>query len=241
VDNLEDILESYIRQNIVTYIKWPGEMQQIPAYNHALSSFRNETEYMAFIDDDEFVIPKQCDDIYETISGIIAKYESGLKVGGHAGGVVINWRLFGFGGHKSKPEGLVIENYLDRAEDDMYENVHVKTICNPRVVSHITNPHFVEYFDGYYSISEKGSYVPSAYFYDSGCELLQINHYYSKSEEELILKKRRGWAAGNSITESEDWLANRIEIIRDSWGVVHDECALRFVGQVKRRLEGINN
>ena len=57
-DNLKEILQPYIDAGLVTYIFYPGEMIQTPAYNDAVNDFRFFCRYMAFIDADEFILPK---------------------------------------------------------------------------------------------------------------------------------------------------------------------------------------
>lgn len=64
------VLEPYIKSGIVTLVQWEKNQAQMEAYQDAFHRFKNETQWMGFIDLDEYVIPKKRDDIkdfFETI------------------------------------------------------------------------------------------------------------------------------------------------------------------------------
>ena len=58
-DNFREVLEPYIKDGIVTLIEWPYECSQFKAYRHCYENFRNETNWLSFIDADEFFVPKK--------------------------------------------------------------------------------------------------------------------------------------------------------------------------------------
>lgn len=236
-DGLRERLQKYIDEGIVTYIYYPGKAMQDKSINDAIQNFAYETKYLAIIDGDEYIVPVEEGRLLpELLDEIIEGYHKSIyHPGGFAGGVGINWRDYGTGGHKTKVNGLVLENYLQRAEDDYYQNVHVKTIYNPRVVNYVDNPHNGHYRDGYYTISENGSLIPFLYFYDGQCKKLRINHYFSKSEEQMIEKNRRGWPVGDLVRDDDKELyeasvnANKI----------YDPILLRYADAVKKAMEEI--
>ncbi len=95
---------------------------------------------MGFFDLDEFVVPVEKKTLVDVIQEILNKNP-------FAGGVAINWYVYGSAGHKTKPEGLVMENYLYRAKDDYRNNHCVKTVVNPRLTKgYIFDPHTPTYF-----------------------------------------------------------------------------------------------
>ena len=57
-DNLKAKLRPYIKNGIVTYTYYPGKMKQMVAYNEAIRNYKFECNYMAFIDADEFIFPR---------------------------------------------------------------------------------------------------------------------------------------------------------------------------------------
>lgn len=233
-DGLKDKLEPYIADGVVTYIYYPGKAMQDKSINDAIQNFAYETKYLAVIDGDEYIVPVEEERLLpELLDEIITTYHKSVyHPGGFAGGVGINWRDYGTGGHKIKVDGLIIENYLQRAEDDYFQNVHIKTIYNPRVVSYVDNPHNGHYRDGYYTISENGSLIPFLYFYDGMCKKLRINHYFSKSEEQVVEKNRRGWPVGDLVRDDEKELYEASV----NCNKVYDPMMLRFVDAVKQRM-----
>ena len=234
-DGMKEKLLPYIDAGIVTYTYYPGPAMQDSSVNDAIKRFKYETKYLAVIDGDEYIVPvKEGTLIPDLLDEIITGYHKHrYNPGGFAGGVGINWRDYGTSGHKEAVEGLVIENYTMRAEDDYFQNVHIKTIYNPRVVTLIDNPHNGHYRDGYYTISEHGSMIPFLYFYDSRCDLLRINHYFSKSEAQVIEKNRRGWPVGDLKRDDDTELfeasvnCNKIE----------DPILVRYADKVRARME----
>ena len=233
-DGLKEKLTPYIDKGVVTYIYYPGKAMQDKSINDAIKNYAYDTKYLAVIDGDEYIVPTEEGRLLpELLDEIIETYHKSIyHPGGFAGGIGINWRDYGTSGHKTKVDGLVIENYLQRAEDDYYQNVHIKTIYNPRVVFYVDNPHNGHYRDGYYTISENGSLIPFLYFYDGQCKKLRINHYFSKSEEQVIEKNRRGWPVGDLVRDDEKELYEASV----NCNKVYDPILLRYAGEVRRAM-----
>lgn len=238
-DGLEEILKPYIEKDIVTYRYFPGKLMQMPCYRDALKHYRLESEYLAFIDADEFIVPVKYESIPETIDRIIEHYNTHpFRVEYQIGGIAVNWRWYGSSGHKQKQDGLLLEHYTRRAENDYPRNAHVKTICNPRVVTDACDhPHSFQYQKGYYAVSEKGSYVPGAFFYDSSCELIQINHYHIKSEQEYFEKWKRGWPDHEEKARTQKEIQELFDSMLDECNAVEDRSMEKYVNAIKRRLE----
>ena len=236
--SFKSILNRYIDSDIVTYINYPGKLMQMNAYNHALKHFKFETEYMAFIDADEFLVPVTYKTIPEEIDYIIDHYDKRkFKVDWEPGGIAVNWRWYGSSYHREKQNGLLIENYTYRAEDDYDQNAHVKTICNPRLaIAFEGHPHSCTYRKGYFNISEMGSYVPGAFFYDSACRHLRINHYHMKSEEEFIEKWHRGWPDRVRTFEDDEQLKRDFRTEEEECNKVKDDIMEKYVDELKKRI-----
>src|SRR6202012_4310036 len=80
---------------------------QYAAYKHAYQNFRQEVDWMAFIDGDEFLFPTTATDLSEVLADFMHEELSALAV---------YWACFGSSGYVREPEGLIIENYRHRAE-----------------------------------------------------------------------------------------------------------------------------
>ena len=86
-DNYKEIVKPYVEKGIVTLIEWPYDHSQFKAYKHCYDNFRSETNWLSFLDADEFFVPKYADTIEEWLKPF-DKYPA----------INIHWRMFGTGG-----------------------------------------------------------------------------------------------------------------------------------------------
>jgi hypothetical protein len=159
---------------------------QVLAYAHAASNFGGGFRWMAFIDADEFLVPKRAATIPEALAHL-----------GAARNLSLPWHMFGRSGHVAAPEGGVLPNYLRRARDPMSEVRGVrafKCIVDPchltalRVHSMETDGSGRTCNDAGLEVEERARARPGFY----SAEHLQLNHYYTRSEAELAAKIGRG-------------------------------------------------
>lgn len=87
-----------------------------------------------------------------------------------------------------------MDNFLWRAKEDGKGNGCIKTIINPRRVYKFEHVHFPIYLYGFYSIDENGSRVDGWLNKTSEIKKLRINHYFTKSKEEWIIRRSMGKA-----------------------------------------------
>lgn len=105
-DNYKEVLTEYIDSGLVTLTEWPYEQGQISAYKHFHETHWNESQWVSFIDIDEFFVPKKD---YTLIDWI--KRNDNYPV------LLIYWKMFGSGGllnHDDKK--LCIEQYISSWE-----------------------------------------------------------------------------------------------------------------------------
>ena len=204
-DNLHEVLKPYIERGLVTYHVIKGRCRQCDAYNMAINDYGRKFKYMAFLDADEFLFIRNNTigvgggyNLYEFIDGLIASHKN-------AGGIGVNWCIFGSAGHITKPEGGVLENYTMRSENDFRANFHIKTICDPMRVFHYGHCHFPTYRRGFYSIDENGGIVRGPFTSKVSFRLIRINHYFTKSKEEYKAKRQRGMADNLGIRPMSDF------------------------------------
>ena len=187
-DTMKEVLQPYIDAGKVVYTFFPGKARQLDAYNDAIRRFKHETKYMAFIDCDEFLLPERPGvSLIDTIEEI-------MKQDKNSGGIAVNWRMYGSSGLLRKPEGLVIDNYLYRGDGAAKGNDCIKTIANPRLIKSYDQVHFPTYYAGIHSVNEDGKPV---YGWSNPCaetKKIRINHYFTKSKEEWIVRRSHGKA-----------------------------------------------
>lgn len=159
---------------------------QVLAYTHAVSNFGGLYRWMSFIDIDEFLIPTQCDNINIALAALE-----------HLPNISLPWHMFGTSGHTSRPEGGVLKNYTQRAANPMSELTGVrafKCIVDPCRVTAM-RVHSIE-TDGTNSTwNDKGEQFTHASrnapgFYSTAA--IQLNHYYTRSQQDVDEKINRG-------------------------------------------------
>ncbi|MCD7879372.1 MAG: glycosyltransferase family 2 protein, partial [Candidatus Gastranaerophilales bacterium] len=219
-DNLEETLKKYINDETVVYCKFSGKCMQLAAYQHAIENYKNENRYMAIIDLDEFIVSPD----EENLLNILKNMEEKKK---DFGGLAINWCMYGSSGHKQKPRGGVLENYLYRACDDFVINHYVKTICNPRKVYNYESPHSPIYYRNFYDYDIDGQKRKKHSLKITGLNKLRIIHYFTKSYEEFLAKRNRGMADKLNIRSLEIFESHDRNDIKD-------DLMLKYTDRIKK-------
>lgn len=223
-DDTVKIIQPYIDEGFVTYYRMPGVGRQLDAYNDAIYKYKNECRYMAFIDLDEYIMPEEP---FGNLSKVIKQIVSSRK---NAVGIALNWCLYGNSGHKMRPNGLITENYIDRAHESNPMNHMIKTLCNPRFVKYYISPHYPQYYLGAISVDSTGSYQSKGWFCRNlTFKNIRLNHYYCKSEEDYNIKTSRGLGdrAGNYDLSKYDKM---------NFNDVHDESMLVYKDYLKNLI-----
>jgi len=174
-------LEKTKLKDFCTIIPFPGKAQQIPAYNHLINYTKNITKWLIIVDGDEFILPKK----HKSLRDFLNEYQD-------YDSICINWVMFGSSYHEKKQDGFIIDNYR---RNNGVQNKHIKTICKPLYVKNIINPHYVipinpnKYIDPYKRIINVGPFNEN-----QTIDIIQINHYWGKSIEDMLQKINRGRA-----------------------------------------------
>ncbi|NEP88204.1 MAG: glycosyltransferase family 92 protein [Okeania sp. SIO2C2] len=221
-DNTQKILQFYIQNRQVIYYYWPEKPGQIPAYNHCLNNHRYDSEWIAFIDLDEFLFPTVAD----KITDIIDEFSDVSALG-------VNWLNFGTSGHEKKPEGLQIENFIKRAKTSFGPNKHIKCILRPEKTIRPLNPHQFVFSEGQV-VTENKQPINKPFSSTHSIKKIRINHYTTRSKEESMKKMMRGRATKNeqrpwSHFESKDLIFNEVEDL-----TIH-----RYIPQLKKSLAAV--
>ncbi|MGB5133925.1 MAG: glycosyltransferase family 92 protein [Prochlorococcaceae cyanobacterium] len=196
---------------------------QVLAYAHAAANFGADFRWMAFIDADEFLVPKQAASIDAALS----------HLGPEVRNLSLPWHMFGRCGHRQPPAGGVVANYRLRAAEPM-AGANFKCVVDP---CHLTGVrvHRMEVDHRDLTWNDRGDTCHlrqrrRPVFYSA--DHLQLNHYYTRSAAELEEKIRRGPnlpAKAAAYRRKVMRTVNRIE--RD---VVEDDAALRFLERAGR-------
>lgn len=180
-DDYRVVLQPWIDRGLVTLTDWPVEGGQLPAYAHCLPRAKAEARWLVLMDIDEFLFSPRDPDL----RAVLRDYETRPVI-------YVYWHVFGSSGHVTRPANpSVIESYLRRAVPPAISLG--KSIINPRLTRHIEvhlcSPVFGEPVDekGARPAGYRGSTAPATW------DVLCMNHYWSKSIEDLREKVVRGF------------------------------------------------
>ena len=161
-----------------TIMRAPGDAVQQRALAHFCKNFRHETKWVAAFDIDEFVLPHK----HATFRDFLLDYD-------RCDGIGINWVMFGDGHHKMRPAGGVIENYLYR---EARQHPCIKSVVKAdKLVGFFHNPHVATLVDGSLYVDAHMNPITSVYNDNHTIDVIQLNHYFTKSEAEWKRKLHR--------------------------------------------------
>jgi len=150
-------------------------------YLSIIVNLGSKYEWIAFIDTDEFIVPKRD----KNIKTLLKRYRA-------YGGLVLNWQVFGSNGRLTRNKGSQIDSLIWKAAEDSPVNKHVKSIIQPSkvVLEPPGTPHAFSYIDGTYAVNCQRTKVDGP-FSDPHVKIAQINHYLLRSREEYLEKAQR--------------------------------------------------
>ena len=190
-DNYQSVLRPWIETGYVTLYQWPVKVGQLSAYQHCCRIHRDDCRWLALFDIDEFLFsPLSPSSRDADIRPILREFEhlSGLEV----------WQAFyGSGGRQQRPDLPVTLAYDRRAA---FTQTTVKSIVNPRLV-YKPGIHQSKFFVGHVTDTSGQTVVRES---QPVFDRLRMNHYWSRSLEDLSIKVNRG-DASTSTERDRDW------------------------------------
>jgi len=190
-----------ISDDIVIKIKFDGETKQIDAYNNFIKKFKQDYDWVVFVDVDEFIVLKK----HKNIKDFIKEY------GDVEYGIAVNWVLFGNNNHETvKNNDYSVLNRFTKRQKSV--NQHTKSFLKLKQENVLmVDPHHpnVELVDTNLNL------VTSALNPMGTIDVIQINHYFSKTKEEFEEKIKRGRADIPSKRSIKDWEIHNINEVDD--------------------------
>lgn len=236
-DDTVEVLRRTLPADRLTVVPWAQRLSdsrldreihnQVLAYAHAASNFGGAVRWMAFIDVDEFLVPVRARSLDEALAPLAGVANLSLP-----------WHMFGTSGHDRTPDGGVLENYLQRARDPMSDAPGLrafKCIVDPcrltavRVHSMETDGTADTWNDS--GIRATGPDRDRPGFYSA--EAIQLNHYYTRSREELERKIGRGPNLSAKAGEYRRKVLRTVASIEAD--TVEDRRALDFLARIGDR------
>lgn len=188
-DNFKKVLDTYIEEGLVDLIDWPKNQAQMECYHNCITRFKDESQWIGFIDIDEFINLIKYDNIYD----FLKKFQK------NRGSVLIYWKIFGSSGLIDRNrKNLVCEDFTscwpkhDSIGKCFYNTNYDFNVNDKRnkILHHIL------------WTSYKGMRFPPVNSFNKICINnihkakktfdIQINHYFTKSYQEYLDKKSKG-------------------------------------------------
>jgi hypothetical protein len=193
-DNFLEIIQPFLNQNDITLIDWPYQQAQHKAYKHCYDTYRKDSNWISFLDADEFICLKN----EENIADWLSKYSKYPSITAH-------WKMFGTGGLlKHDYSKLVIEQY--NVSWDRF-NVHGKCFVNTKYDIANFDKWFVHHSTYmYFKIRFVQFVLPPVNQFKYFCTLdtmwghgknkdskstIQINHYFTKAWDIYSAKRNK--------------------------------------------------
>lgn len=186
-DEYQETLKPYIDKGLVTLIDWPVPFGQYQAYQNCVENYSAESNWIGFLDLDEFAVPYETKDLKQWL----------LKYGKFPG-VSCYWKMFSSGGIiKENAEKPITEQFFICSDLLSYKSF-LNTKFSKWISKKSRSPHFFKFkfFNRvcaedpmyYAGLSSKPKHVRA-----------QINHYFCKSYEYFYNKKVRNGSLSEKI------------------------------------------
>ncbi|BEV11622.1 glycosyltransferase family 2 protein [Asticcacaulis sp. DW145] len=232
-DSSASLLKALARSGQIIHRPWKlgaKESPQITAYVDAIG--KADTDWIFFVDCDEFLVLHNT-----TLKNMLAPIHARSNVTA----IGINWRIFG-SSHRSKWEpGLVIERFTRAAAADFPMNDHLKSFLRigtigPHIDMHMsdTNGQIV-FADG-----EELTLLSRGRSNKIRLDCAQINHYYTKTYEEYLVKAKRGQAGTGENSDLKYWYNDdsfKLHDVND----VEDLSALNYLDDTQLEIKRLRN
>ena len=160
--------------------------KQMLAYDQCVETFKNRSDYLAFLDDDEFLVLNK----HSNVASLLVEHCP-------TGSLSIQWHVYGTSNRTKYTPGIPATKQFQWREPHM--DARVKSIVRVQDFVRFKSPHSVEtrngttqkLLDGTARLSELGATtsVTNCSYQNRACEdIAVLNHYKYKSEEEYMLK-----------------------------------------------------
>lgn len=224
-DDFMSTLAPYIKNGIVTLIEWPDKPGQLSSYKHWYDNYRNETQWVSYLDLDEYICPRYNNSVITWLK----KYEKYPVV-------MVYWKMFGTSGIISHDfDKLTIEQYTNSWEKltnigKLFYNTKYEIETFHIGMMHTFNVRFRNIVIP--PINQFGRFVKyNIHRAISQKEDIQINHYWSKSYKSYLAKHKRGDAAFEKSPRDYDYF-----LWHETRNTSSDFSIFRFIIPLKQKM-----
>lgn len=168
----------------VVVIPWYGRHQQMEgrnrqtkAYMDAVKHHIEKYEWVAFIDIDEYIVLRDCENLGQYLGQF-----------GTAAAISLNWHQFGHNGFFDNPRGLITQSLTRRRIEPSEKH---KSITRTSAITGVTSPHSCDLAPGSLWVDGNGRHY-SREIYPGLTAKAHINHYRCRSFFNWMQRAHRG-------------------------------------------------
>ncbi len=214
-----------------------GENSQLSAYKSLIDKHGGKTDWLAFVDADEFLVLERNDISIDDYIKKISKVR-------HVGAVAVNWAVYGSSHWVTANRSFVTDRFVMRAEQSRPINRHYKTLLNTSAYRGVgTNPHFFKINKDRVYVNSLGRRLVDGEFGGLTKESIwggiRINHYVVKSRGEFFTKKRPRGRPGGKTRAAEFFLQHDVNDVEDRLSSTRVSALLSEYGKIVSALRGV--
>jgi glycosyltransferase involved in cell wall biosynthesis len=169
-----------------THMNATHDVVQNAAFTDAVPYFAGKSDFVAFVDADEFLVPSSGRSLSKSLEGFSKA----------VGAIAVNQLMFGSSGELNYRPELVIRRFTRRAQRESVPHFWVKSIARPECLMPFRNVHWACLSAGEYVFADGTIYEPSASHPGRATRIvkdppIKLHHYGLKSLAEFRAKKAR--------------------------------------------------
>ncbi len=229
-DNTVSEIERVPFSDLITVLRWPQIPGQLSAYNDAIERFRDQADWCAFIDCDEFLTPQAEFSVVEILD----------RFSPDCCGLYVHWLMFGSSGLAGWEPKFVTERFLRRGQNSFSPNTIGKCIVKMKEATRASNGHIIQCSGplintAHQEIDQSGPGIHN----NSSHRYIALNHYFTKSREEWRQRRALGRVsqpAGQHLRTEADFDSHDKNDIEDTkaWDIFRNNVPRTFGLQVER-------
>lgn len=193
--------------------------QQSMAYAHAICTFGGQFRRMAFIDVDEYLVPRDAKTLQEALLNLPHP------------NISLPWTMFGHGGHNVTPPEAAPFAYLERAPFGEERLLNFKCIVDPSEVTCVHPHRFDTRSHGSITSNTLNMLCPAKARTGDFVrhDVIQLNHYYLGSKQDMEAKINGPDVAGTAHEERKAAILRGAALIEAQ--PVADDSAVAFLAR----------
>lgn len=201
---------------------------QVLAYAHCISNYGGRFRWLAMIDLDEFLFARSGDNLTKALAPLE-----------HCKCISLPWTMYGSNGHKVPAPQGVLRGYTARApepERGYFTGIfNIKTLIDPTEVDYV-HIHRSKMKGASHTWNDRGEVIAKRGRHDPADftrDVVQLNHYYTKSDSEFIAKiDGKYWGTGVDPKTREMLLERKRRLEQNA---TNDSDILEFIAKREDR------